>query len=266
MVNNKNIELLENITQTPLDKLIFDSDLLRKEYYGNHLEICGIINAKSGACTEDCKFCAQSIHYNTEIANYSLVSSDKIIQKAIRAKDLGANRFGIVTSGNTLTEKDVSYLCETIKVIVDKVGIKVCGSFGALDTESLKALRDSGMTRYHHNIETSRAYYSKIVTTHKYDERLNTIKKAKQISLEVCSGGILGLGEDWTDRMNMAITLKELDVDAVPLNFLIPIEGTPMASQSKLSIEEALRIIVLFRMVLFNKSIKIIAGRESVFF
>ena len=264
MVNNKNAELLKNIIKKPLDELIAESDLIRKKYYGDHLEICGIINAKSGACSEDCQFCAQSIHYNTEITKYALVSSDEIINKAIRAKELGANKFGIVTSGNTLTKTDVSYLCDTIKILVDEIGINVCGSFGALDMSSLKALRDSGMTRYHHNIETSREYYPQIVTTHKFDERLNTIRKAKEIGLEVCSGGILGLGETWTDRMNMAITLKELDVDAVPLNFLIPIEGTPMASQKKLSEEEALRIIILFRMILMNKSIKIIAGRESV--
>jgi biotin synthase len=262
--NTDSLKLLNYILTAPLKTIFNEGDSIRRQYYGNKLEICGIVNAKSGKCGEDCKFCAQSSHYNTDIIEYPLLETEEIIKKAKRAKKYGAQRIGIVTSGNILGNSDIERLFKVIRVLVDDVGIGVCGSLGALSKKDLRRLGESGMTRYHHNIESSGRFYPMIVSTHNYKQRLETISKAKEAGLEVCSGGIIGMGEKWEDRLDMALTLRELDVDAVPLNFLVPIKGTALGNRKLLSREEAIRTIFLFRRVLKNKSIKVIAGRENV--
>lgn len=236
----------------------------RRRGVGSRIEVCGIVNAKSGKCGEDCRFCAQSAHHSTEIFEYPLKSAQEIVTAAKAAKENGASRFGIVTSGNRLNDKEVGVIAEAVKLISRDVGIGACASLGALDEKALKELKDSGLTRYHHNLETSRTFYPRIVSTHTYDERVNTVVAAKKAGLEVCSGGIIGLGETWQDRLEMALTLKELDVNAVPLNILVPIKGTPLGNVEPLSAAEALRAIALFRLILSDKDIKVIAGRETV--
>lgn len=264
LVYNMELQFLSYILSTELKELFADASEARERGVGNRLEICGIVNAKSGRCSEDCKFCAQSAHYSTQIPEYPLKTAREIVDAARQAKDNGASRFGIVTSGNRLTPEDLETIRRAVRCIVKEVGIGACASLGALNREELLSLKEAGLTRYHHNIETSRRYYSRIVSTHTFDERISTIKISKDIGLEVCSGGIIGMGETWGDRLSMALLLSEMGVDAVPLNILVPIKGTPMGDVAPLSSEEALRSIALFRLVLKDKDIKVIAGRETV--
>lgn len=246
-------------------ELIAEANRLRKEHIKDRLELCSIINAKSGLCAEDCKFCAQSSRHAAKISTYPLKGKEEIIERAVCAKERGVERFGIVTSGNRLTPKEVDNIARAICEIKKKVGIGTCASLGALDKSELNVLKEAGLSRYHHNIETSPRFYPNIVTTHGFNERLNTIENAKSAGLEVCSGGIIGIGETWEDRVEMAGLLKELGVDSVPINFLIPIKGTPLESIESLSRNDAIRTICIFRIILKDKTIKIAAGREAIF-
>ena len=248
----------------PIADLIDQANAVRKAHIGSDLQLCSILNAKSGLCSEDCKFCAQSARHNASVDVYDLKTADTMVQAAAEAARIGARRFGIVTSGNRLTSAEVATIALAAQRIVSEVGLGVCGSLGALDHDQLIQLKQAGMTRYHHNIETSRRFYTHIVSTHQYDERLNTVRSARAAGMEVCSGGIIGLGEDWTDRVDMAMTLKELDVDSVPINILTPIPGTPMESVTRISAEDVIRTVCLFRLILKDKIIKLAAGRESV--
>ncbi len=254
---------LQTFLETPLEELISHANQVRKKYVGNRLDLCNILNARCGLCGEDCKFCAQSAKHNAEITTYPLKSKDEMIQAARKAKNIGAERFGIVTSGNRPNAKELKAIAEAILQIKEKVGIIVCASLGALMKEQLKLLKDAGLVRFHHNIETSRRFYPQIVTTHTFDERINTIKAAKEVGLQVCSGGIIGMGETWQDRIDMAYTLRELDVDSVPLNILIPIKGTPLETVEPISAEDVIRTICIFRIILEDKTIKVAAGREA---
>ncbi len=254
---------LQTFLETPLEELISEANRVRKKYIGAKLDLCNILNARCGLCSEDCKFCAQSAKYNAEITTYPLKSKDEIIQAAQNAKNIGAERFGIVTSGNRLNAKELKTIAEAIPRIKEDVGIIPCASLGALTKEQLKSLKGAGLARYHHNIETSRRFYPRIVSTHTFDERINTIKAAKEAGLQVCSGGIIGMGESWADRIDMAYTLKELDVDSVPLNILIPIKGTPLETVEPISAQDVIRTICIFRIILEDKTIKVAAGREA---
>ncbi len=187
-----------------------------------------------------------------------------MFKAARRAKDIGAQRFDIVTSGNRLNQDELRVITDTISDITDKIGIKMCASLGSLKEKELSLLKDAGLTRYHHNLETSRNYFNRVVSTHTFQDRINTIRLAKKVGLQVCSGGIIGMGETLDDRIQMALTLKELDVDSVPINILVPIKGTRFENKPLLSCSEAIRTIALFRIILREKIIKIAAGRESV--
>ncbi len=253
-----------SILSSRLEDLVAVASEARRKGVGSRIEVCGIVNAKSGKCAEDCRFCAQSSHYSTEIPEYPLKSAEELLAAAKKARDNGASRFGIVTSGNRLADEEIGVVAEAVRLIVRETGIGVCASLGALDEKMFKTLKEAGLTRYHHNLETSRNYYPRIVSTHSYDERIGTVMAAKSAGLEVCSGGIIGMGETWQDRLEMALTLKELGVDAVPLNILVPIKGTPLGAVEPLSAVEALRAVALFRLILNDKDIKVIAGRETV--
>jgi len=255
---------LNSLLEMPLAELLSLADKVRRDYIGSRFELCSIINAKSGLCSEDCKFCAQSSRHKTDISVYKLVDQSEIVQAARDAQDTGAERFGIVTSGNRLMKTEIDILANAISDIRGKVGIPVCASLGALNKEQLETLRSAGLSRYHHNIETSRNFYTQIVSTHDFQERINTIVIAKDVGLEVCSGGIIGMGETWQDRIDMAMLLKELDVDSVPINLLVPIRGTSLESLPPISCNDAIRTICLFRIVLEDKTIKLVAGRETI--
>ncbi len=259
-----NIIGTENILSLPLTDLVLLANEARRSGVGNHIEICGIINAKSGACGEDCKFCAQSAHYSARIHEYPLKDKEEIIAAAGTAEGNGAARFGIVTSGKRLMREEVKVIAGAIKGIRKKTGVLPCASLGALDEESFGMLKDAGLSRYHHNIETSERFYPAIVSTHDHSERVSTVRTAKKMGFEVCSGGIFGMGETWQDRLDMALLLKELEVDSVPLNFLVPIKGTPLEDASGISPLDAVRVVALFRVMLADKTIKVVAGRETV--
>lgn len=257
-------QALKKILNLPLPELISLANKVRRDFLGNAIELCGIINAKSGMCNQDCKFCAQSRLHKTGIETYALKSKKEILAKALRAQDIGAKRFGIVTSGNTLSEGELKRICEAASEIKKKLGIKLCASLGSISEGGLRLLKEAGVSRYHHNIETSPGYFLRVATTHTFADRITTIRRVKSLGLEVCSGGIIGMGENMQDRLEMALCLKELKVDAVPINILVPIKGTRLEKQKILSCAEVIRTIAIFRIVLKDKIIKIAAGRESV--
>lgn len=261
-MDNK-IRTIEALLKLPTIELARRADSVRAAHTGSRLDICTILNAKSGACAEDCKFCAQSCRHRTGIEAYPLKSAREIIDAARAAKDSGARRFGIVTSGNTLTEGEVRLIGDAASAIKAEVGIKVCASLGRMTEEGLAYLKKAGVSRYHHNIETSPRYFRKIVSTHTFADRVETIKLAQKVGLEVCSGGIIGMGETWRDRIEMALILKKLGVDSVPVNVLIPIGGTSLAAAKRLSCDDAIRTIAIFRIILKDKAVKLAAGRET---
>lgn len=248
----------------PLSELISMANKAREAGVGKDLDLCNIMNARSGECGEDCKFCAQSARHNTGVAKYPLKDKGEMIEAARHARAMGAQRFDIVTSGNTLTRHELMKIVDAISEIREKIGIDMCASLGKLDEESLRSLKRAGLSRYHHNIETSPRYFTEIVTTHSFQDRVDTITAAKKAGLEVCSGGIIGMGESWDDRIDMALILKELGVDSVPINILVPIKGTPFEKIKQLSADDVIRTIAIFRIILKDKVIKIAAGRESV--
>lgn len=247
----------------PLTELAAMADKIRRENTGNSLETCTIINAKSGRCGEDCKFCAQSVHYQTDTPVYGLVSKQELVESALVARDAGSSRFGIVTSGHRLGTDDVARVAEAAAEIRHRSDIGVCVSLGSLNHDMMRLLKDAGVSRYHHNIETSREYFPTIVGTHTFNQRVETVRCATRAGLSTCSGGIIGMGESRADRVSMALTLKELDVDSVPINILMPIEGTPLAGMGCISVSEALKTIAIFRIALPDKNIRLAAGREN---
>ena len=234
---------------------------LREHFRGNTVDICSIVNAKSGACSEDCSFCAQSTHHSTGAPVYPLISVDQIAKAAEGAKKNKAKRFCIVTSGRGIdSHDDLQNIAKGIER-VRATGLSPCATLGTLTKDQLAYLRDAGLHRYHHNIETSREYFSRVCRTHTFDERLELLKYAGGLGLSTCSGGILGMGETMEDRVRMAFTLREINVDSVPLNFLMPIMGTPFENIQAITPLEALHSIALFRMILPDKEIRVCAGR-----
>ncbi len=249
---------LKNI---PDEKLFVYSDLARQQTSGRRLDICSILNAKSGACPEDCSFCAQSAQSKTDAQVYPLVSREKIKKAAISARANGARRFCIVTSGRAISNSDLALIEDSIHDIA-KAGLLPCATLGMMSKEDLKRLRSAGLNRYHHNLETSEAFFHEICSTHTYKQKVRTILDAKEVGLSVCSGGLFGLGESWKDRIEMAIALRKLGVDSVPINFLVPIAGTPLGGKSVIKPAEALRIIALYRLILPDKEIRVCGGRS----
>jgi biotin synthase len=192
-----------------------------------------------------------------------MMKIDEIMGSASKAREYGSKRFGIVTSGQSLSTEEVGYIATVVKEIKNKLAIEVCASLGCLDYDQLVLLKKSGLSRYHHNIETSREYFPKIVSTHTFDDRITTVRNAVKAGLSTCCGGIIGMGETRKDRANMALTLKELNVDSVPINILMPLTGTPLAGTTPITMSEVLKTIAVFRIVMPDKTIKVAAGRES---
>lgn len=259
-----NKEQINSLLSLPLAELVALADKTRQEFIGQKLDLCTISNAKSGYCDQDCKFCSQSSRHHTETLRYPLKQKEEILEEAMRARDIGAERFGIVTSGNRLSEEELKRIADVIREISDKIGIKICASLGSMDERGFLLLKEAGLSRYHHNLETSPNYFSNIATTHSFQDRIDTLKLAKKTGFEVCSGGIIGLGETIEDRIEMALHLKELNVDSIPINVLVAIKGTPLETQIPLSTYEVIKTIAIFRIILKDKAVKIAAGRESV--
>jgi biotin synthase len=248
--------------QKDLFFLLAYANLLREEFKGKVIDLCSIINARSGACPEDCIFCAQSSRYRTKIEKYPFISQKKIVHGAKSARDTGADRFGIVISGRGIKGgKDLDKICDAITAIAQETDIGICTSLGTLTHEAAQKLKSAGLKRYHHNLETSEKYFPRVCTTHSYQERVDTLKVARDSGLAVCSGGIFGLGEEMKDRLELAFYLRELEVDSIPLNFLHPVPGTPAEHFTPLNPLEILKTIALFRFVLPDKDIRICGGR-----
>ena len=246
-----------------LFELFASANKIRNYFMGNTVGLCSIVNSKSGACPEDCSFCAQSFRSKAKIEVYPLMSKEKIIQKAREAKKSGTIRFSIVTSGKRISELNLLQIEDMIAEIRE-IGLIPCASLGMLGERELSILRSAGLDRYHHNLETSEGFFSRICSTHSYADKLRTINAVKSVGLSICSGGIFGMGESWQDRIDMAFLLKELDVDSVPINFLIPIKGTPLDNRAPLHPFEALKIISLYRYIFPQKEIRICGGRMQI--
>ncbi len=236
---------------------------IREHFKGRRINLCGIINAKSGRCTEDCKFCAQSVHYVTDAPVYPLVSSDEILDQAKRAVRDGAHMFGIITSGTRIDEGREWDEIVSAVAKMRAAGIRPCASLGMIDREKAAQLKDAGLYRYHHNLETAGSFFHEICSTHDYQEDIDTVLAAREAGLAVCSGGIIGLGESMEQRIELAITLKELKVDSVPVNILNPRPGTPLSRTAALHPLEILTTISLFRFILPGKDIKLCGGKEA---
>lgn len=246
----------------PSKELFKCANEIREKLCGDRVDLCSIINGKSGRCTENCKYCAQSIHFKTGVEEYNLLSYEEIKNVADEIEKCNVDRFSIVTSGKGLKGKDFEKVVDYYKRLNKECNIKLCASHGILDRESLLKLRESGVIRYHHNIETSRNYYKKICTTHTFEDRIKTINAAKDVGLEVCSGGIIGLGERIEDRIDMAIELRDLNVMSIPINVLMKIKGTPLEGNNTLNEEEILKTIAIFRFINPKANIRLAAGRN----
>ncbi len=254
---------IDALRALPLSELMRRALAVKLAQRGTAFSFCSIINAKSGKCGEDCRFCVQSAHYRTEAPVYPLKERGEVLAAAAEAKENGATRFSLVTSGRGLAGRELELVKESVAAIRSEVGISVCASLGILPEAELRALKEAGLSRYHHNLETSAEYFPRVCTTHSFQERLDTIHACRAVGLSVCSGGIFGLGENEADRISMALSLRECGVDSVPLNILIPLPGTPFASLKPLGMEEILRAIALYRLLLPAVPIRLAAGRET---
>jgi biotin synthase len=267
-ITKKEALKLTKLSGAKLMELFSVANEIREKYCGNKIHTCTISNAKSGLCQEDCKFCAQSAHYNTEVKTYDLKATDKLLEEYDRASKLGSSKFGVVTSGRSIKKGSQDF--EDIKNFVIQAkekgeSVDLCCSIGLLSEEEILELKELGVTRIHNNLQTSVEAYNDIVaTTHKIDDRIETIKAAKRAGVDVCSGGIIGMGETWEDRIDMAFTLKELDVDGIPINILNPIKGTPLGEREHLGMDEILKTFAIYRLIHKNKVLKIGAGREGI--
>ncbi len=244
-----------------LDELCQGADSIRKALCGDDVDLCAIINGRSGSCSENCKFCAQSSYYNTGIEKYSFLDTDIIVADCKKHADKGVHRYSIVTAGRDLKGKDLEVACNTYKRMNEECDIDLCASHGLLSEEALIALKESGVSTYHENIETSKRNFPNVCTTHTYEDKINGIKLAQRLGFNVCSGGIIGMGESFEDRLDMAVSLAELGVQSIPINVLMPISGTAYENLERLTEDEILRTIAMFRFVNPTARIRLAAGR-----
>ena len=247
--------------QQPLDILAQKADKIRTHFCANRFDLCTIINGKSGRCSENCRFCAQSAHNHTCVQEYPLLPADEIVKQAKVNDQQGVLRYSIVTSGKRLSDEEVEKMCQTVRNIRSETGISVCVSFGLLSEAQYRKLKEAGVTRVHNNLETSRRNFRNICTTHTFDDKIKAIRAAQAAGLSVCSGGIMGLGETEEDRIDMAFTLRELEIDSVPVNMLNPIPGTPFEHNKKLTAEDMCRIVAVYRFILPHAAIRLAGGR-----
>ena len=247
-----------------LDDLCKGADQIREARIGDKVDLCSIINGRSGRCPEDCKYCAQSAHHHTNCEIYDFLPEEKIVELCKLNESEGVNRFSIVTAGKALTGKEFDKAIHAYETMHRECKIDLCASMGFLSADQLHRLHEAGVTSYHHNIETSRRNFPNICTTHTFEDKLEVIRRAQAAGLSVCSGGIIGMGETWEDRIDMAITLSELGIKSIPINILRPIPGTPLEHQAALSEDEILRTIAIFRYINPTAMVRLAAGRNSM--
>ncbi|MBI4775848.1 MAG: biotin synthase BioB [Deltaproteobacteria bacterium] len=256
--------LLDMQDPPAIQYLMACANRIRETFLGKVIEFCAIVNAKSGKCSENCSFCAQSAHHRTGVNVYPMMSSDSMVEAARKARDQGATRFSIVTSGKgVLKDRDLDTILETVDEIVRGEGIDCCASLGLVDREDVRALKQAGLTRYHHNLETSRSHFPNICTTHGFEERVQVLRICREEGLEVCSGGIIGLGETREQRLELAYTLIDCGVHSVPINILNAIPGTPLEKEPPLSPLEVLKTISVYRFLMPGTEIRTCGGREN---
>lgn len=245
----------------PLNELCGAADEIRRYFCRDGFDICTIINGKSGRCPENCKYCAQSAYYHTAAEEYPLLDTEEIVRQAKYNADRGVLRYSIVTSGRALRDFEVEKMCEAVHEIKKNVDIEVCVSFGLLNERQYRKLKEAGVTRVHNNLETSRNYFPNVCTTHTFDDKVAAIRAARAAGLSVCSGGIMGLGETAADRIDLAFSLKELEIKSVPVNMLNPIPGTPYEDNIRLGSDDMRRIVAVYRFILPEASIRLAGGR-----
>jgi biotin synthase len=245
------------------DRMLEVANALRMAFKGHYVNTCGITNAKSGRCPEKCSFCSQSAHFETESPTWDLKDTATITAEARQAAANGVREFSIVASGRAITSRtELDSLKNTFRQIREETGLQTCASLGLMTKEALAELKEAGMESFHHNLETARSYHSEIVETHSYDDEVACIRAAKELGMYVCCGGIFGMGESWAQRIELATDLRELDVDSVPINFLNPRPGTPLADRHDLTPADCLKIIAMLRLMLPAKDLIVCGGRE----
>ena len=254
------------ILDTPQDKLL---DLLnaayriRSRYFGNTVRLQMLLNAKSGACQEDCHYCSQSTISTAPIERYALLSPEKMLEGARRAAQAKAQRYCIVISGRSPLQSEITHITSAVKQIKEELPIQICCSLGLLNGEQASQLKAAGVDRINHNLNTSEAYHPAICTTHTYQDRVDTLKQARAAGLELCSGGIVGMGERDEDLVDLALALQDVQPDSIPLNMLYPVEGTPFDEMKNLTPSRCLKILCLFRFFHPKTEIRAAGGREK---
>lgn len=252
------------LSDSGLFPLFVAANRIKEHFVGGKVFLCSIINAKSGRCPENCSFCAQSAHHRTDAPVYPLVDEERMVACAHEAEKNGSSCYGIITSGTSIkTGEELDRILRAVRRIRSETGIAPSCSLGIIDRETATALKEAGVETYHHNLETARSFFPNVCTTHDYEEDVETVRVAKQAGLKVCCGGIFGLGETAAQRVEMAMTLRELEVDSVPLNFLNPIDGTRLAGAAHITPMECLATIALFRLILPARRISVCGGREK---
>jgi biotin synthase len=252
-----------NLPDAALWRLLDVSETVRRRFRGDGIRLCSIVNAKSGLCSEDCSFCAQSRRSAAEIPKHPLLSGEEIFRAAAAAKERGAREFSIVTSGLSLrSREELARVGDAVERIGKELGLETCVSLGTLPAADVEYLLSRGLRSVHHNLETSRSYFPNVCTTHGYEEDVAAVRAAKAAGAWVCCGGIFGLGESPEDRVELALTLRELGVDSIPVNFLNPVPGTPMEGRRELTPMGCLRIIAMLRLTNPAREIIVCGGRE----
>jgi len=266
MSQKAKINELMQLFDLPIDDLIGISSKITRENFENEVEFCSIISAKTGKCQEDCKYCSQSAHYHTSVEAHSLLPLETVKKAAIDAKNNGATRFCVVTSGKKPDDREFDNILEMVQTVAHIDGLHSCCSLGILDEEQIKQLKNAGIERYNHNLNTCRSYHEQICSTHSYEERINTVKLIQKYGIEACTGGIIGMGETRRQRVELALELAELNPVSVPVNFLIPTEGTPLENyHDAIDEEEILKTLAIFRIALPNSLIRYAGGRLTRF-
>jgi biotin synthase len=250
------------LVDMPLEALCKAANEIREYFCKDIFDVCSVFNGKCGKCSENCKFCAQSKFYKTEITEYPMIEDkEKLITEAVYNQSKGILRFSIVTSGRGLNDDEIDIACSNYHAIAENCNIALCASHGLLSLEQLLKLKNAGVKRIHCNIETNKIFFPQICSSHTYDDRVNTIKLAQSTGLEICSGGIFGLGETWPDRIDLAFELHELEIKSIPINILRAIKGTPLESNKMLPLAEIRKIVAIFRFILPDAAIRMAAGR-----
>ena len=267
IINGKRLTRKDDLSffiDCELDALLEGADKIREYFCGDKVDLCTIINGRSGRCGEDCKYCAQSAHNHTNCEVYDFLPKEKILAEALANEKEGVDRFAIVTAGRSLSGEDFEKAIDAYETMHKECKLDLCASLGFLTKEQFHRLHEAGVTSYHDNIETSRRNFPNICTTHTYDEKIATIKAAQEEGFCVCSGGIIGMGETWEDRLNMAVSLAELGIMSIPINALMPIPGTPLENLEQLSENDILRTIAFFRYINPEANVRLAAGRALI--